>query len=76
MGDGTTRPIEQIKVGDQALAADPQTGESGPRRVDATSYTPDDRDFTSITVTEADSDGVTAGWPSRWGCGCLLSGRI
>ncbi|MFI1471614.1 polymorphic toxin-type HINT domain-containing protein [Streptomyces wuyuanensis] len=57
MGDRTTRPIEQIKIGDQVLAADPETGESGPRRVDATIHTPDDRDFTSITVDEADGDG-------------------
>lgn len=57
MGDRTTRPIEQIKIGDQVLAADPETGESGPRRVDATIHTPDDRDFTSITLDEADGDG-------------------
>ncbi|MBT2544830.1 hypothetical protein J7E99_30010 [Streptomyces sp. ISL-44] len=51
MGDGTTtRPIEQIKAGDTVLAADPETGASGPRRVDGTIYTPDDRDFTGITV--------------------------
>ncbi|MFJ3205692.1 polymorphic toxin-type HINT domain-containing protein [Streptomyces sp. NPDC086989] len=50
MGDGATRPIEQIKVGDTVLAADPETGASGPRRVDGTIYTPDDRDFTGLTV--------------------------
>lgn len=50
MGDGATRPIEQIKVGDTVLAADPETGAGGPRRVDATIYTPDDVDLTGITV--------------------------
>lgn len=50
MGDGATRPIEQIKVGDTVLAGDPETGASGPRRVDATIYTPYDRDFTGISV--------------------------
>ncbi|MCX4962403.1 polymorphic toxin-type HINT domain-containing protein [Streptomyces virginiae] len=50
MGDGATRPIEQIKVGDTVLAADPETGAGGPRRVDGTIYTPDDSDFTGITV--------------------------
>ncbi|MFG2395225.1 hypothetical protein ACGFYF_41180 [Streptomyces lavendulae] len=44
MGDGDTRPIEQIKMGDQVLAASPETGTTGPRRVDATVYTPDDRE--------------------------------
>ncbi|MFJ7910697.1 colicin D domain-containing protein [Kitasatospora sp. NPDC096204] len=62
MGDGTTKPIEQIRIGDTVQATDPQTGESGPRPVEATIYTPDDRDFTDLTVTSADgADGtVTA----------------
>jgi RHS repeat-associated protein len=33
MADGTTKPIEDIEVGDMVLAADPETGERGPRRV-------------------------------------------
>ncbi|GIH02808.1 hypothetical protein Rhe02_08750 [Rhizocola hellebori] len=33
MADGTTKPIEDIKWGDQVLATDPQTGESGARAV-------------------------------------------
>ncbi|MEU9034345.1 polymorphic toxin-type HINT domain-containing protein [Streptomyces sp. NPDC048352] len=52
MGDGATRPIEQIEVGDTVLATDPETGTTGPRRVDATIHTPDDRDFTGITVRQ------------------------
>ncbi len=51
MADGTTLPIEQIRVGDQVWATDPETGESGGRRVDATIHTPDDRDFTDLTIT-------------------------
>ncbi|MFF2631202.1 DddA-like double-stranded DNA deaminase toxin [Kitasatospora griseola] len=54
MGDGTTKPIEQIQAGDTVQAADPQTGESGPRRVEATIYTPDDFDFTELTVASPD----------------------
>ncbi|MFG2999364.1 polymorphic toxin-type HINT domain-containing protein [Streptomyces sp. NPDC048340] len=50
MGDGSTLPIEQIKVGDLVLAADPDSGTQGPRRVQDTIYTPDDRDFTDITL--------------------------
>ncbi|MFI7068590.1 polymorphic toxin-type HINT domain-containing protein, partial [Kribbella sp. NPDC050124] len=33
MGDGSRKPISQVKVGDEVLAADPETGERGPRRV-------------------------------------------
>ncbi|MET8299277.1 Hint domain-containing protein, partial [Streptomyces sp. NPDC005180] len=57
MGDGTTRPIEQIDVGDQVVATDPRTGTTGPRRVDATIYTPDDRDFTRITIDQTNGGG-------------------
>ncbi|WP_460407308.1 RHS repeat-associated core domain-containing protein, partial [Actinophytocola sediminis] len=35
MADGTTRPIKDIDVGDQVLATDPKTGESGARTVTA-----------------------------------------
>ncbi|MGE7383891.1 polymorphic toxin-type HINT domain-containing protein [Streptomyces sp. NPDC004126] len=53
MGDGTTTiPIQQIKTGDTILATDPGTGTTGPRRVDATIHTPDDVDFTSITLRQ------------------------
>ncbi|WP_344440833.1 polymorphic toxin-type HINT domain-containing protein, partial [Kitasatospora nipponensis] len=50
MGDGTTRPIETIRVGDLVTAADPVTGAGGPRAVTNTIYTPDDLDFTELTV--------------------------
>ncbi|MEV7214550.1 hypothetical protein AB0O31_15825 [Kitasatospora cineracea] len=43
MGDGTTKPIEQIQV-----------GESRPRGVEATVYTPGDLNFTELTVAAAD----------------------
>jgi methylmalonyl-CoA mutase N-terminal domain/subunit len=33
MGDGTSRPISQIRIGDQVLAVDPDTGEQGPHAV-------------------------------------------
>ncbi|MGW0899936.1 pre-toxin TG domain-containing protein [Streptomyces goshikiensis] len=57
MADDTARPIEQIKTGDTVLATDPGTGAMGPRRVDATIYTPDDRDFTTITLRPQDGQG-------------------
>jgi hypothetical protein len=33
MADGTSKPISEIKVGDEVLATDPETGESGAREV-------------------------------------------
>jgi RHS repeat-associated protein len=33
MADGTTKPLEEIKVGDTVLATDPETGKQGPRKV-------------------------------------------
>ncbi|MFG2905873.1 polymorphic toxin-type HINT domain-containing protein [Kitasatospora sp. NPDC048286] len=50
MGDGSTRPIETVRIGDEVLATDPITGQTGPRRVTATIYGPDDRDFTDISL--------------------------
>jgi RHS repeat-associated protein len=35
MADGTHKPIEDVEVGDKVLAADPETGETGPRVVTA-----------------------------------------
>ncbi|MFE2110464.1 polymorphic toxin-type HINT domain-containing protein, partial [Kitasatospora sp. NPDC059463] len=57
MADGTTLPIERIRVGDQVWATDPESGEAGGRRVDATIYTPEDRKFTDLTI--ASTDGPT-----------------
>ncbi|MEU9131813.1 polymorphic toxin-type HINT domain-containing protein [Kitasatospora sp. NPDC048540] len=51
--DGSTKPIEQVKVGDSVTATDPSTGVSEPRTVDATIATPDDTDFTVIAVDGA-----------------------
>ncbi|MFF2548035.1 polymorphic toxin-type HINT domain-containing protein [Kitasatospora sp. NPDC058063] len=53
MADGSTRPIEQIRIGDHVRATAPESGETSSRRVDATIYTPDDQDFTDLTVESA-----------------------
>ncbi|GGW36773.1 DddA-like double-stranded DNA deaminase toxin [Streptomyces griseoloalbus] len=52
MADGTGRPIEQIEPGDLVTATDPTTGETGARRVTRTIHTPDDRNFTDVTLTD------------------------
>ncbi|MET9402415.1 polymorphic toxin-type HINT domain-containing protein [Kitasatospora sp. NPDC002965] len=50
MADGTVKAIEQVVDGDVVTATDPQTGETGPERVVATITTPDDKDFTDVTL--------------------------
>ncbi|RCH59726.1 hypothetical protein DT019_38050 [Streptomyces sp. SDr-06] len=58
MADGTGRPIEQIQPGDRVTATNPATGETGPRTVTRTIHTPDDRNFTDVTL--ADGSGLTS----------------
>ncbi|MEU8514585.1 polymorphic toxin-type HINT domain-containing protein [Kitasatospora sp. NPDC048722] len=62
MGDGTVKAIETVRIGDVVVAADPVTGTSGPRAVTNTIDTPDDRDFTELTVQQNDGtpSAVTA----------------
>lgn len=33
MADGTRKPIEDVELGDEVIATDPETGEQGPRKV-------------------------------------------
>ncbi|MFF1908738.1 polymorphic toxin-type HINT domain-containing protein [Kitasatospora sp. NPDC058218] len=58
LADGSTRPIELVRTGDEVLATDPESGRTGGNRVEATILTPDDRDFTELTVR---SPGRTTG---------------
>ncbi|MEW1722060.1 RHS repeat-associated core domain-containing protein [Streptomyces sp. NPDC093109] len=53
MADGTHKPIKDVRVGDKVLATDPQTGESGPRRVTTLIQGAGDKSLTDITVTDA-----------------------
>lgn len=52
MGDGTTKSIEDVRDGDTVVATDPQTGQSTAKKVTATITTPDDKDFTDLTLTD------------------------
>ncbi|MFJ7247101.1 polymorphic toxin-type HINT domain-containing protein [Kitasatospora sp. NPDC098652] len=51
MADGTTKASE-VHDGDVVMATDPQTGETRPETVTATITTPDDKDFTDLTLTD------------------------
>ncbi|QES57340.1 hypothetical protein DEJ51_26765 [Streptomyces venezuelae] len=52
MADGTSKAIEDVQVGDKVLATDPQTGETEAKTVTATITTPDDKEFTDLTLTD------------------------
>jgi hypothetical protein len=58
MADGTTKPIEDVEVGDEIIATDPETGEQQKRSVVATITTEDDKDFVNLTVDTNEGSGV------------------
>ncbi|MFI6697850.1 RHS repeat-associated core domain-containing protein [Streptomyces sp. NPDC050509] len=55
MADSTRKPIKDVKVGDEVHATDPETGESGPRRVTALIEATGDKSLTDITLTTKES---------------------
>ncbi|MER7952437.1 polymorphic toxin-type HINT domain-containing protein [Streptomyces sp. NPDC096079] len=60
---GKLRPIAQVKVGDKVLATDPQTGKTVYRTVTAVIVTPDDSDFTDLTIESPRGTGtLTTTW--------------
>ncbi|MFC9430775.1 polymorphic toxin-type HINT domain-containing protein [Streptomyces sp. NPDC056987] len=61
LADGTSKNIEDIKLGDQVLATDPETGETGPREVTRLIVTKDDKHFNTLSVmTEDGVEELTA----------------
>lgn len=56
MADGSTKDIEGVEVGDEVLATDPETGESGARKVTRLIITDGDKHFNELSI--ATEDGV------------------
>lgn len=56
LADGTTVPIEDVQLGDEVLATDPETGESGPRPVTALITGDGEKDLTTITIAGQGGD--------------------
>ncbi|MPY62785.1 polymorphic toxin-type HINT domain-containing protein [Streptomyces spongiae] len=56
MADGSTKDIEDVEVGDEVLATDPETGETGPRKVTHLIITEDDKHFNELSI--ATDDGI------------------
>ncbi|WP_280668855.1 MULTISPECIES: polymorphic toxin-type HINT domain-containing protein [unclassified Kitasatospora] len=55
LSDGTTKPIETLAKGDMVTATNPETGTTSPEAVLATIVTPDDQDFTDLTIKSPNS---------------------
>ncbi|MFD3921422.1 polymorphic toxin-type HINT domain-containing protein [Streptomyces sp. NPDC058595] len=61
MADGTTKDIEEVELGDEVQATDPDTGEAGSRKVTALIVTEDDKDFNTLSVaTDRGVEKLTA----------------
>ncbi|PZT77935.1 hypothetical protein DNK56_19955 [Streptomyces sp. AC1-42W] len=79
MADGSHRAIEQIRIGDAVTATDPVTGVTGSRQVTQTIRTPDDRDFTEVTISDGSSVMSTSHHPywseneQRWKAASALA---
>ncbi|MBT2472814.1 hypothetical protein J7E97_34440 [Streptomyces sp. ISL-66] len=56
MADGTTKNIEEIKLGDRVRATDPETGETGDREVTRLIVTENDKHFNTLSI--ATEDGI------------------
>ena len=56
MADGTTKDIEDVEIGDEVQATDPETGETGAREVTRLIVTEDDKHFNELSI--ATEDGV------------------
>ncbi|MER7757299.1 polymorphic toxin-type HINT domain-containing protein [Kitasatospora sp. NPDC097643] len=63
---GELLPIERIRPGDQVLATDPQTGETGRRLVTAAIVTDDDEEFTDLGVEPTAGQPVEQFLTTTW----------
>ncbi|GAA2707818.1 LamG-like jellyroll fold domain-containing protein [Micromonospora olivasterospora] len=63
MADGSSRPIEDVNVGDKVMATEPTTGRSEPKQVTQL-HRNDDKDLTDLTVR--DQDGKVTKVETTW----------
>src|SRR5690606_30918049 len=59
LADGSTKPIEEVELGDRVVATDPDTGESEPQKVVATIVGRGEKDLVEVTV-DVDGDAGDA----------------
>jgi RHS repeat-associated protein len=61
MADGSTKSIEDVELGDEVLATDPETGETRAREVTRLIRTEDDKHFNTLSIaTESGIEELTA----------------
>ncbi|MGW2558356.1 polymorphic toxin-type HINT domain-containing protein [Streptomyces sp. NPDC001514] len=58
MSDGSTKPIEDVRIGDEIVVTDPESGRTTTRTVVATIVTEDDKHFVDLTVSRKGSRGT------------------
>ncbi|MEU9631562.1 RHS repeat-associated core domain-containing protein [Streptomyces luteogriseus] len=61
MADGTRKPIKDVRVGDNVLATDPETGETGPRKVTTLMKGGGEKRLVDVTLKTDGSAGLAAG---------------
>ncbi|WP_159042593.1 ricin-type beta-trefoil lectin domain protein [Streptomyces sp. IGB124] len=54
LADGTSKPIEELRSGDEVVATDPETGQTGTKTITATIYTEDDKNYVDLSIQTAD----------------------
>ncbi|MEU4268520.1 polymorphic toxin-type HINT domain-containing protein [Streptomyces sp. NPDC026092] len=59
LANGTTKPIEDVRTGDEVLATDPKTGETVAQEVTATILTEDDKKYIALTVATGNGTNAT-----------------
>ncbi|MFD8022588.1 ricin-type beta-trefoil lectin domain protein [Streptomyces lavendulae] len=61
MADGTKKRIEDVRVGDEVLATDPETRQTASKTVTAEIFTEDDKNFVDLTIsTENGQHSITS----------------
>ncbi|MCF6523101.1 HNH endonuclease [Streptomyces sp. JJ36] len=58
LADGTSRPIEEVGLGDEVTVTDPETGKTTTREVVGTIVTEDDKHFVDLTVRTDDGSAA------------------
>ncbi|WP_053170603.1 polymorphic toxin-type HINT domain-containing protein [Streptomyces sp. SBT349] len=59
LADGTSKPIEDVEIGDVVLATDPETGETTPRTVTAEITGTGPKELVTLTVTTGNGSTTT-----------------
>ncbi|MFF7634314.1 polymorphic toxin-type HINT domain-containing protein [Kitasatospora sp. NPDC008050] len=65
LANGATKAIDKLAVGDKVTATDPQSGLTTAEPITDTIVTPDDKDFTDLTLVSTTAKSPETGTPSR-----------